>query len=128
MLRLAGWWWIAVSAIHPLVVIIQYFEQWKAIAHDGWFNVIAPNPFTPIYDREDAFWCMFLTPFMFIIGELCLWANRRQLVLPISVGAILVGTMLVGLFLVPLSGIWLTLPPSVMLLWSSKQIKSSHEN
>ena len=32
MLRLAGWWWIAVSAIHGLGGIILYFEQWQAIA------------------------------------------------------------------------------------------------
>ncbi|MDJ0572241.1 MAG: DUF6463 family protein [Pleurocapsa sp. MO_192.B19] len=120
MLRLAGWWWIVVSAIHPLVVIIQYFDQWKAIAQDGWFNVIAPNPFAPIFEREDAFWCMFLTPFLLLIGKLCLWAYRRQLVFPLSVGVILTGTMLVGLFLEPLSGIWFALPPSLMLLWSSK--------
>jgi hypothetical protein len=32
MLRLAGWWWIAVSVIHGLGGIILYFEQWQAIA------------------------------------------------------------------------------------------------
>ena len=32
MLRLAGWWWIAVSAIHGLGGIILYFEQLQSIA------------------------------------------------------------------------------------------------
>jgi Family of unknown function (DUF6463) len=86
MLRLSGWWWIAVSAIHALGGIILYFEQWQAIAQAGWFNVIAPDPFAPIFDREDAFWFMFLTPFLFLIGELSLWAVRKKLVFPVSVG------------------------------------------
>jgi Family of unknown function (DUF6463) len=127
MLRVAGFWWIAVSAIHGLGVMVLYFDQWTAIAQDGWFNVIAPNPFAPIYDREDAFWVMFLTPFLFLIGRLCLWAHNQHLVFPRSVGLILVITELSGLFLYPVSGIWLALPPSVMLIWASHQAElSSH--
>jgi hypothetical protein len=125
MLRLAGWWWIAMSAIHGLGGIILYFEQWQAISQAGWFNVIAPNPFAPIFDREDAFWFMFITPFFFLMGELSLWLASKKLVFPVSVGAILLGTVLVGLFLMPVSGIWLGLPPSIMLLWSSKSRQSN---
>jgi hypothetical protein len=124
MVRIAGIWWIGVSAIHGLGGIILYFKQWQAIAQDGWFNVIAPNPLTPIWDREDAFWFMFLTPFLFIIGKLCLWADDRRLVLPMSVGVVLLATVLIGLFLEPVSGIWLGLPPSLLLLWSSRLAKS----
>ena len=120
MLRLAGWWWIGVSVIHGLGGIILYFDQWSAIAWDGWFNVIAPDPTAPIFDREDAFWFMFLTPLIFLIGQLCFWADRQQLVFPISIGTILTSTMIIGIFLMPVSGIWLALPPSIMLLYSSK--------
>jgi hypothetical protein len=56
MLRIAGIWWIAVSVIHGLGGIIIYAKQWQAmpsasfaIAQDGWFNVIAPNPLAPIF-------------------------------------------------------------------------------
>ena len=120
MLRFAGWWWIAVSMIHALVCAIQYFDQWNAIASDGWFNVIAPDLTNPIFDREDAFWCTFLSPLIFLIGKLCLWADRQQIVFPISIGIILIGTMIIGVFLIPVSGIWLALPPSMMMLWTSK--------
>jgi hypothetical protein len=126
MLRLAGWWWIAVSAIHGLGGIILYFEQWQAIAQAGWFNVIAPDPFAPIFDREDAFWFMFFTPFLFLIGELSLWLARKKLVFPVFVGVIVLGTVLVGLFLMPVSGIWLGLPPSLMMLYSSKITQHQH--
>ena len=122
MLRLAGWWWIAVSVIHATVCVFQYSDQWSAIAFDGWFNVIAPDPTAPIFDREDAFWCTFLTPLIFLIGELCLWADRQQLVFPISVGIMLTSTMIIGIFLIPVSGIWLALPPSMMMIWTSKRL------
>lgn len=55
MLRLASWWWIADSVIHPLLVIIQYFDQWRAIAQDDWFNIIAPNLFVPIVRSRKYF-------------------------------------------------------------------------
>jgi hypothetical protein len=44
MVRIAGIWWIVVSLIHGLGGIIIYSKQWQAIARDGWFNLIAPNP------------------------------------------------------------------------------------
>jgi Family of unknown function (DUF6463) len=121
MLRIAGFWWIAVSALHGLVGIFVYFDQWKAIAQDGWFNAVSSNPFAPVFDREDAFFMTMLTPFIFLIGRLCLWASDRDLVFPTSVGVVLVITVCIGIFLEPVSGFWLALPPSLMLLWTSRR-------
>ena len=114
------------SVVHGLGGVILYFEQWQEIAQAGWFNVIAPDPTAPIFPREDAFWFMFLTPLLFLIGELCLWADRRKFVFPISVGTILTVTMVVGIFLMPVSGIWLALPPSIIMLYSSEMLQSSN--
>jgi hypothetical protein len=120
MMRIAGLWWIAIGVIHGLVGTIVFFDQWRSIAQDGWFNVIAPNPLAPMFEREDAFWFMMLTPFFLILGQLCLWAFQRKGTFPMSVGIILVITVLIGLSLEPISGIWLGLPPSLMLLWLSR--------
>jgi Family of unknown function (DUF6463) len=128
MLRVAGFWWIAVSVIHGLVGIFGYFDQWEAIAQDGWFNAIAPHPLAPMFDREDALFFTVLTPFLFLIGKLCLWAYDRDLVLPTSVGVVLVITICSGIFLLPISGFWLALPPSLMLMWSSLQPQLSSNN
>jgi Family of unknown function (DUF6463) len=119
MLRVTGYWWIVVSIIHAAIGAIVYFEQWQAIAQDGWFNAVAPDPFTPIFDREDAFWFMFLTPFIFLMGQLCLWSDRQNLTIPMMISGILLVTIMVGLFLMPISGFWLVLPPSLMMVWSS---------
>jgi Family of unknown function (DUF6463) len=124
MLRITGYWWIIVSIIHGVFGVVVYANQWQAIAQEGWFNVVAPNPFAPMFDREDAFWFMFLTPFILLQGMLCLWADRQKLTLPLSIGGILLVTVLVGLFLMPISGFWLVLPPSFVMFWSSYQTKS----
>ncbi|MBW4550667.1 MAG: hypothetical protein KME35_06095 [Aphanocapsa sp. GSE-SYN-MK-11-07L] len=126
MLRIAGIWWIAVSAIHVLVGIMLYFDQWQAIAQDGWFNAIAPDPLASMFDSEDALWFMFLTPFLLLLGRLCLWADHQHLVFPRSIGVILIVSVLIGLFLEPISGLWLLLPPSAMLLWSAQPKELSH--
>ena len=122
MLRIAGWWWIGVSILHTLYEIVSYYPQWQEIAQAGWFNAVAPN----LYAREDAFMSMVLSPFIYLIGELCLWAHRHKLVLPISIGIILFSTILVAIFLEPVSGFWLGIPPSIIMLISSK--KSVIEN
>jgi hypothetical protein len=121
MLQIAGRCWIAIALIHGIFGLVVYYPQWQAIAQAGWFNVVAPDPFAPIFDRENAFWFMFITPFFFLIGQLSLWVASKKLVFPVSVGAILLGTVIVGVFLMPVSGIWLGLPPSIMFLWTSKQ-------
>jgi hypothetical protein len=123
MLRKTGFLWMIVSILHGIGGIFFYFPQWQAIAQDGWFNVIAPNPFTPIFDREDAFWLMFLTPFIFLIGKLCVWVDQQKLHLPVSFSITILATVLVGLFLMPVSGIWLALPPTAIMLYSSKLVQ-----
>jgi hypothetical protein len=123
MLRLAGYWWIIVSIIHGGVGAFVYFEQWQAIAQDGWFNAVVPDPFAPIFERDAAFWFMFVTPFILLMGQLCLWSDRQHVALPVSIGGILLATLIVGLFLLPVSGFWLVLPPSLMMVWTAYQAK-----
>ena len=128
MLRIAGRWWIAIAILHAIVGLAAYFPQWQAIAQAGWFNVVAPDPWAPIFDREDAFWFMMMTPFLLILGQLCFWADRRQLALPISVSGILLSSAIAGIFFIPTSGFWLVFIPNVMMLYSSKAAKLSAEN
>ena len=124
MLRLAGWWWIVISVLHTLGGIVLYFPQWQEIAKAGWFNAISPDPFAPIFPRETAFWFVLLSPFIYLVGKLCLWAHRQKSILPKSMGVILLITMSVAVFFVPVSGFWLGLAPSIMMLYSSKVFPS----
>jgi hypothetical protein len=122
VLRIAGLCWIAIALIHGISGLVAYFPQWQGIAHAGWFNVVAPDPFAPIFEWEDAFWFMMMTPFLIIVGQFCLWADRKNFTLPIAMSIILLMSTLVGLFLMPISGLWLLLIPIGMMLYSSKGI------
>lgn len=125
MLKIAGWCWIAIAIAHAVFGLIVYWPQWQIIGQSGWFNVVAPDPFAPIFDREDAFWFMMITPFLVILGQLCLWAHQQKLTFPMSVSVILLGSVVCGLLLIPISGFWLVLIPSLILFWSSKATKSN---
>lgn len=120
MLKVSGYWLIATSIIHVLVGILVFTEPLVEIARHGWFNTIAPNPFHPYFDREDAFWYMMFTPFIFVMGQLCVWAQVQQICLPAFLGWILLATAIFGAFLEPISGFWLLIPPSFFILATSR--------
>jgi hypothetical protein len=128
VLKIAGRSWIAIAILHSVIGVVGYYPQWRAIAQSGWFNVVAPNPLAPFFDREDALWFMMLTPFLVILGQLCLWADRQKLTLPISVGGTLLVSAIVGLFFIPISGFWLMLIPSGMMLYTSQGFALSDPN
>jgi len=128
VLKIAGRFWIAIAIVHVAVGLVVYFPQWQMIARAGWFNVVAPDPFAPIFEREDAFWFMMITPFLLILGQVCFWADRQKLTLPISISGILLASTSIGIFFIPISGFWLVLIPSLMLLYSSKAVQPSPIN
>jgi hypothetical protein len=123
MLKVSGYWLIATSIIHVLVGLLVFNEPLAEIARNGWFNAVAPNPFAPYFDREDAFWFMMATPFIFTVGQLCFWSQARQIILPAFLGWTMLATATVGCFIEPISGFWLLIPPSFLILAASRQAK-----
>jgi hypothetical protein len=115
MLRVSGYWLIATSIFHALINGWLFAKPLMDIVHDGWFNTVAPNPFAPFYDREAAFWCLMITPFLLVIGRLCCWAQTKGIALPSFLGWILLLTAAVGATLEPVSGFWL-IPPALLML------------
>jgi hypothetical protein len=125
MLRISGYWLIATSILHVLINGWLFAKPLMDIVYDGWFNTVAPNPLAPFYDREDAFWCLMITPFLLIIGRLCCWAQVKGIVLPSFLGWILLLTAVVGVTLEPISGFWLIIPPSLLMLVDLQRRKES---
>lgn len=123
MLRVAGYWLIATSIVHVVVGLLVFTEPLAKIASDGWFNTVAPDPFNPYFDREDAFWFMMATPSIFTVGQLCFWSQARQITLPAFLGWTMLATATVGCFIEPISGFWLLIPPSFLILVASRQAK-----
>jgi len=123
MLKVSGYWLITTTIIHVLVGFLVFRKPLAEIAFNGWFNTVAPDPFNPYFDREDAFWFMMVAPFIFIIGQLCFWAKSRQITLPAFLGWTILATATVGCFLEPISAFWLLIPPSLLILAASRQAR-----
>lgn len=123
MLRFSGYWLICTSILHVLVNGWLFAKPLMDIARDGWFNAVAPNPLAPFYDREDAFWCMMMTPFLLLFGQLCCWAQTNNITLPSFIGWILLLTAVVGVIVEPISGFWLLIPPSLLMMIDLKRRK-----
>lgn len=120
MLRFSGYWLYVTSIIHVLVGVWLYAEPLKNIAQSGFFNAVEP-----FCDRNTAFWFLMFVPLLFAIGQLCCWAQIQGIALPIFLGWCLLATSIVGIVLMPISGFWLLIPPSVLIIIASHQSKSS---
>ncbi|MBD1867115.1 hypothetical protein H6F95_07305 [Cyanobacteria bacterium FACHB-471] len=125
MLQVSGYWLICTGVLHALITGWQFADPLMDIVQAGWFNAVAPHPLAPFYDREDAFWCMMITPFLLLIGQLCCWAQTNNVALPSFPGWILLLTAVVGITLEPISGLWLILPPALLILANSHNRKES---
>ncbi|MBD1835264.1 hypothetical protein H6F61_21890 [Cyanobacteria bacterium FACHB-472] len=121
MLQISGYWLLLTSLVHVLVGLWLFAEPLAEIAGNGWFNAVAPDPFNPYFDREDAFWFMMATPSIFTAGLLCFWAQAKQFPLPSFLGWILLTTATVGCLIEPISGFWLLIPPGFLILAASRK-------
>lgn len=118
LLRVSGYWLIAISVIHGLGDILYYFEPWSDILRNGVFNAVDPH-----FDRGTAFWMLMLSPFLFTLGQFCFWAQEHNVRLPAFMGWNLLITSAFGAFLMPISGFWLLIPPSLLILVESQRHK-----
>ncbi|MDV2991969.1 MAG: hypothetical protein N4J56_001623 [Chroococcidiopsis sp. SAG 2025] len=121
MLRFCGYWLYATSIIHVLVGVWLYAEPLVAISQNGFFNAV-----DPYCDRNTAFWFLMFVPLLFAIGQLCCWAQVKGITLPTFLGWYLLATSIVGIVLMPISGFWLLIIPSVLIVIASHQSKSSN--
>lgn len=134
MFRVTGYLLIAISVIHVLVGVWLFAEPLADIIRNGVFNTVAPDPFTPYFDREDAFWFMIAAPLLFTLGQLCCWAEAQRITLPAFLGWNLLAISLVGVLIEPISGFWLLIPPAILILIGSRTASTKlttsteHEN
>jgi hypothetical protein len=124
MLRVSGYLLIAISIIHVLVGGWIFATPLTDIVQNGLFNTVAPDPFAPYFDREDAFWFMMVAPLLFTIGQLCCWAKSQEIVLPGFLGWNILAVSTVGIFFEPISGLWLLIPPAILISLASRKASS----
>lgn len=123
MLRVSGYLLIAISIIHVLVGGWVFASPLADIGRNGLFNAVAPDPFSPYFDREDAFWFMMFAPLLFSIGQLCCWAKAQEIAFPAFLGWNLLAVALVGIFFEPISGFWLVILPATLIVVAARKTK-----
>jgi hypothetical protein len=121
MLRVSGYSLIVCSMIHVLFGGWIFATPLTDILQNGLFNAVAPDPFAPYFDREDAFWFMMIAPLIFTIGRLCCWAKSQEIALPAFLGWNLLAFSLIGIFFEPISGLWLLIPPAILIVLASRK-------
>jgi Family of unknown function (DUF6463) len=122
LLRVTGYWLIAIGVIHVIGDIVYYLKPWSDIFHNGVFNAV-----DPYFDRGAAFWMLMLSPFIFTLSQFCFWAEEHNVRLPSFMGWNLLTTSAFGVFLMPISGFWLLIPPSIFIIVASqsREVNSS---
>jgi len=128
MLRVSGYLLLIISIIHILVGVWLFAGPLADIIRNGGFNAVAPNPFAPYFDREDAFWFMMISPLLFTLGQLCCWAQAQKIILPAFLGWNLLAISTVGVVLEPISGFWLLMLPAFLIVAASRQLAINSPN
>lgn len=101
-----------IGVLHQLVGLVIYGLALTAIFDAGVVNAILP----PHWDRNATFW-YYITGFLLMhCGWITHWMLARQRELPPFWAVGLLVLSIGGLILAPLSGFWLLLVVSVMLL------------
>ena len=119
MRRRVGPLLMAMGILHLLGGLIFYPRPLAAIAQDGFLDAVNLNPAQ--FDREAAFWWTVSGVMLLILGGLVHWSQARTGTLPAFFGWALLATGVAGVTLMPASGLWLALPPAVLVLAVARQ-------
>lgn len=115
MAKLAGHLLVVTGVAHLLYGLWLFRGPLAGIAAGGFFAALRGN-----VDRKLAFWFLFASPMMWIVGQLVLWTDAKGLRPPVWLGLQMLSLSLAGLALMPKSGFWLVLVPAVLLVLASR--------
>lgn len=111
MVELAGFWLVAVAAIHLL-----YSVRW--VEGDGLRRTVSPPWENESMRRQRDFWSQigsFAVP-LGLLGGLIAWLAQRGSEPPLWVGLLLLAWLVAAIARVPRGGFWLGLMPAVLLI------------
>ena len=117
MPKISGHLLVAVGVVHNLVGVVFGFGYLAEIAHAGFFNAVEPH-----FPRQTVFWFLFTGLLFILIGQVCLWAERRlDRPLPAFVGWELLAFSVVGVVLIPVSGFWLVIALALYMIAAARR-------
>ena len=115
-----GKWLIAVGVIHSLFGFVFMRSTLAVLWSERGFNTVNGQP-----AREAVFWFLFTGFLLLTVGALIDQVERRGLALPWFVTWSFVLLTVIGVVVMPISGIWLLLPPVVGMLFRCRQFRNT---
>lgn len=113
---------MAIGVIHLLFGVVFGRQRLAAIARDGFWNAVDPHP-----DRQLAVWFIAFAFPAILAGALIARMGARGERPPRWLGfSVLVFTLVLGV-LMPISGGWLLLVPSILLILAARRGTASRE-
>jgi hypothetical protein len=106
-----GKWLFAVGVIHSLFGIVFMHPVLAILWSEGLVNTVNGQP-----PREAVFWFLCTGVMLLVVGVLVHQAEREDLVIPRFVTWSFAALTLTGVVVMPISGIWLMIPPAVGML------------
>lgn len=115
-MRWIGRWILAVGLIHCTFGLVVFRATWRALVSEGLVNTVNGQP-----EREFPFWFLAFGLFAILFGALVDWLEARGVGLPAFVGWGLLAMTAIFLVVMPISGVWLLIPPVVGALRAGRR-------
>lgn len=113
-----GRWLIAIGLLHTLVGLVFTRGVLATLWREGLFNTVNGQP-----DREMVFWFFFTGFLMIAVGGSVHHLERHRLRIPTLVVSVLLLMLVIGAVLMPVSAIWLLVPPVAGMILRNRQVK-----
>ena len=103
-----GKWLFGVGVIHLSFGLVFMHDTLALLWSEGLWNTVNGQP-----PREAVFWFLCAGIMLLIVGALVNQAEREALTIPRFVTWSFTALTIVGVIVMPISGIWLMIPPAV---------------
>ncbi len=114
-----GKWFFAVGVIHSLFGFLFMRSTLGVLWSEGMLNTVNGQP-----PREAVFWFLYTGFLLLMLGVLIDQVERRSLAIPWFVPWGFAVLTVVGIVVMPISGIWLLVPPAAGMLLRRAQFRS----
>lgn len=111
-----GKWLFAVGVIHLSFGVIFMHTTLALLWSEGLVNTVNGQP-----RREAVFWFLCAGIMLLLVGVLVNQAEREGLAIPRFVTWSIAALTLIGVVVMPISGIWLLIPPAAGMVFRRRQ-------
>ena len=118
-----GKWLFAVGVIHSLFGIFFMRSTLATLWSEGLLNTVNGQP-----AREAVFWFLCTGIMLLITGVLIDQLEHERLVIPRFVTWSFAVLTVIGVVVMPISGIWLLIPPAAGMVVRSRQPKKTRDH